>query len=127
MPDTLEHIRDMDRTFDGFSSAKIAIVVTNPHLEDNPMVYVNEAFTRCTGYARSATIGRNCRFLQGEDTDIADVDKLRHAIEHEHTVTVDIVNYRANGEKYRNRLVVSPLYDDAGKTAVLYGHPKGTA
>ena len=48
MPDTLEHIRDLDGTFDGFSSAKVAIVVTNPHLEDNPIVYVNEAFTRFT-------------------------------------------------------------------------------
>ena len=124
MPDTLEHVRDLDGAFDGFSRAKIAIMVTNPHLEDNPMVYVNEAFTRCTGYARSASIGRNCRFLQGDETDIADVQKLRSAIEHENIVTVDIINYRANGEKYRNRLVVSPLYDTAGKLQYFMGIQK---
>lgn len=124
MPDTLEHVLEQDSVFDGFSRAKIAIVLTNPLLEDNPVVYVNEAFTRCTGFARSASIGRNCRFLQGEDTDKADVDKLRHAIASEETVTVDIVNYRASGEKYRNRLVVSPLYDTRGKLQYFIGVQK---
>lgn len=124
MPDTLEQLLEQDTVFDGFSRAKIAIVITNPLLEDNPVVYVNEAFTRCTGYARSASVGRNCRFLQGPDTDKADVDKLRHAIANEESVTVDIVNYRANGEKYRNRLVVSPLYDDGGKLQYFIGIQK---
>ncbi|MFL4470501.1 PAS domain-containing protein [Tateyamaria armeniaca] len=124
MPDTIEQLLDQDSAFDGYNRAQIAIVVTNPFLEDNPIVYVNDAFARCTGYARSSAIGRNCRFLQGEDTNKADVDKLRHAIENEQTVTVDIMNYRASGEKYRNRLVVSPLHDDAGKLQYFIGIQK---
>lgn len=124
MADTLEHIRGADSVFDGFSRAQVAIVVSNPFLEDNPLVYVNEAFTRCTGYARSASIGRNCRFLQGPDTDKADVDKLRHGIENEEIVSVDIINYRANGEKYRNRLVVSPIHDQNGKLQYYIGIQK---
>ncbi|MEM6373976.1 MAG: PAS domain-containing protein [Pseudomonadota bacterium] len=124
MPDTIEKILKQDAAFDGFGRAQIAIVVTNPFLEDNPIVYVNDAFTRSTGYARSASIGRNCRFLQGEDTDKTDVDKLRHAIEAEETVTVDIVNYRSSGERYRNRLVVSPLHDDDGKLQYFIGIQK---
>ncbi len=124
MPDTLEQLLEQDAAFDGFSRAQIAVVVTNPYLDDNPVVYVNEAFTRCTGYARSASIGRNCRFLQGEDTSKADVDKLRNAIENEETVTVDIANYRANGEKYINRLVISPLHDDTGKLQYFIGIQK---
>ena len=124
MPDTLDQILEQDSSFDGFSRAKVAFVLTNPHLEDNPIVYVNEAFTQCTGYARSASIGRNCRFLQGEDTAKADVDKLRHAIENEQTVTVDIVNYRSSGEKYRNRLVVSPIHDKAGRLQYFIGIQK---
>ncbi|MEO0764395.1 MAG: PAS domain-containing protein [Pseudomonadota bacterium] len=124
MPDTIDQLLEQDAAFDGYSRAQIAIVVTNPFLEDNPIVYVNEAFTRCTGYARSASVGRNCRFLQGEDTNKADVDKLRNAIVNEEPVTVDIVNYRANGEKYRNRLVVSPLHDDNGKLQYFIGIQK---
>lgn len=124
MPDTIEQLLEHDAAFDGYNRAQVAIVVTNPFLDDNPIVYVNEAFTRSTGYARSASVGRNCRFLQGEDTDKANVDKLRNAIENEQTVTVDIVNYRASGEKYLNRLVVSPLHDAAGNLQYFIGIQK---
>ena len=62
-----------------------------------------------TGYSRTAAIGRNCRFLQGKDTDKADVDRLGAAIAHEEDVTVDILNYRANGEAFLNRLIMAPV------------------
>ena len=77
---TQEELLFDDKGFDGFARADISMVITNPHLEDNPIVYVNEAFTRTTGYARSASIGRNCRFLQGEHTDKKSVDALRASI-----------------------------------------------
>ncbi|MEL7100599.1 MAG: PAS domain-containing protein [Pseudomonadota bacterium] len=124
MPDTVETLLKDDKSFEGFSRAQVAIVVTNPHLEDNPIVYVNQAFTRVSGYARSASIGRNCRFLQGEDTNKTDVDKLRAGIEAEETVTVDIQNYRANGEAFLNRLIVAPIHDEDGKTQFFIGIQK---
>ncbi|MEM6888700.1 MAG: PAS domain-containing protein [Pseudomonadota bacterium] len=100
-----------DIGFEGFARAQVAMVVTNPHIEDNPIVYVNQAFTRTTGYARSASIGRNCRFLQGEATDKAAVDLLRERIAARETVSVDILNYRANGAPFVNRLLVAPIFD----------------
>ena len=124
MPDTVEELLQDDKAFDGFSRAQVAVVVTNPHLEDNPIVYVNQAFTRATGYARSVTIGRNCRFLQGEETKKETVDKLRHAIESEKSVTVDILNYRANGEPFMNRLTVAPISDSEGATQYFVGIQK---
>ncbi|WP_299293566.1 PAS domain-containing protein [uncultured Tateyamaria sp.] len=124
MPDTIEQLLEDDKSFEGFSRAQIAMVVTNPHLEDNPIVYVNQAFTRSTGYARSASIGRNCRFLQGEGTKKADVDKLRAGIEAEDTVSVDILNYRANGDPFTNRLIVAPVQDDQGRTQYFVGIQK---
>lgn len=113
-----------DGGFEGFARAQVSMVLTNPHLEDNPIVYVNDAFTRTTGYARSASIGRNCRFLQGEDTDKAAVDILRGAIAEEQNVTVDILNYKANGAPFMNRLIVSPIADSNGVTQYFVGIQK---
>lgn len=106
---------------EGFSRMRLAMVITNPAIEDNPIVYVNEAFELTTGYARSATIGRNCRFLQGEETDKATVDALRKAIENGEDITVDITNYRASGEKFLNRLIISAIPDSKGKPLYFLG------
>lgn len=113
-----------ERGFDGFARAQVSMIVTNPHLEDNPIVYVNEAFTRTTGYARSASIGRNCRFLQGEDTDKAAVDLVRTRIKEQQTVSVDILNYRANGAPFMNRLMVAPINDTEGRLQYFIGIQK---
>ena len=113
-----------DIAFGGFARAQVAMILTNPNLEGNPIVYVNEAFVRMTGYARHAVIGRNCRFLQGEKTDKAAVDLLRSAIEMDHTVSVDIMNYKANGAPFMNRLIVSPIADETGKTQYFIGIQK---
>ncbi|MEM1076570.1 MAG: PAS domain-containing protein [Pseudomonadota bacterium] len=113
-----------EKGFEGFSRARVAMVLTNPNLPDNPIVYVNEAFVRATGYARSASIGRNCRFLQGEDTEKAAVDTVRSGIEDERNVAVDILNYKASGQPFMNRLIVSPIADASGKTQFFIGIQK---
>jgi PAS domain S-box-containing protein len=110
--------------FEGFSRAQVSMVLTNPNLEDNPIVYVNEAFTRTTGYARSVSIGRNCRFLQGEDTDKAAVDIIRTSVTAGKNAAVDILNYKANGAPFMNRLIVSPVADDDGKIQYFIGIQK---
>lgn len=110
--------------FDGFTRADVSMVLSNPNMEDNPIVYVNEAFQKTTGYARSAVIGRNCRFLQGEGTEKADVDVLHKAIAEQRDVAVDIVNYRANGEPFLNRLVVAPIRDVNGDVQYFMGIQK---
>lgn len=102
--------------FDGVTRADVAMIITNPNLEDNPIVYVNEAFTRSTGYARSASIGRNCRFLQGEDTDKRSVDRMRAAIDAEETVSLDVLNYKASGAPFINRIIISPIKDKNANT-----------
>ncbi|MBT5002623.1 MAG: PAS domain-containing protein [Tateyamaria sp.] len=100
------------------------MVVSDPRLEDNPIIYVNHAFTKQTGYARSAAVGRNCRFLQGEETSKATVDKLRASIQAQESVSVDILNYRASGEPFMNRLLVAPLSDENGELRYYVGIQK---
>lgn len=124
MADTLQDFLTEDSSFDGFSRTQIPMVVSNPHLEDNPLVYVNHAFTAQTGYARSAVIGRNCRFLQGEETDIEAVTRIREGIARQEPVSVDILNYRANGEAFMNRLLVAPLTDRHGNLQFYVGIQK---
>ena len=124
MANTVERLLEEDKAFEGIARAQVSMIVTNPRLEDNPIVYVNQAFTDMTGFARSASVGRNCRFLQGEDTAKADVDRLRAAIENDQTVTVDILNYRASGEPFSNRLTVAPVKDQSGKTVYFLGVQK---
>ena len=105
----------------GFSRISVAMVLTDPRAADNPIVYVNEAFERITGYARSAVIGRNCRFLQGDDTARADVERLREAVATGRDVGVDIKNYRADGRPFVNRLLIAPIHDDAGELLYFLG------
>jgi len=123
-PRTLGSVLDDREALSGFTRARVAIVLTNPNIKDNPIVYVNDAFERVTGYSKTAAIGRNCRFLQGSGTDQADVDKLRRAIEREEDVTVDILNYRASGEPFLNRLIIAPVKSDDGRCHYFIGIQK---
>lgn len=124
MTEALQQALLQDTTFDSFSRAKVSMIVSDPQLEDNPIIYVNHAFTQLTGYARSAALGRNCRFLQGEETSKAAVDRLREAVQVQEPVSVDLLNYRANGEPFMNRLLVTPLSDENGKLRYYVGIQK---
>ncbi|WP_343342790.1 PAS domain-containing protein [Sphingomicrobium sp. XHP0239] len=104
-----------------FGDLPFSICITDPNLEDNPIVYVNDNFVRVTGYSSHMAIGRNCRFLQGEDTNEADRDRLRTAITEGREVSVDIRNYRADGSPFVNRLLISPLHDDDGDLSFFLG------
>ena len=98
-----------------------SLAISDPSLDDNPLVFVSDAFERTTGYSREAAIGRNCRFLQGENTDPETVKQLAAAIEAEEEVQVDIYNYRADGRGFWNRLLMGPLKDDSGETRFFLG------
>jgi len=120
----LTSILDDSQAFAGFSRLSVAMVITNPNSDDNPIVYINDAFERTTGYQRSRVIGRNCRFLQGADTDPSAIQMIRSAIEAGENVSVDILNYRATGEAFMNRLLISPIIDDTGKPIYFLGIQK---
>lgn len=99
----------------------LAMVVTNPRLPDNPIVYVNRAFERLTGYASDAAVGRNCRFLQGDGTDDKTVAALAQAVKDSKEVEVDVLNYRSDGQSFMNHLLISPIFDDDGEISYFLG------
>ncbi len=81
-------------------ATRMPMVITDPNQPDNPIVFANEAFQRQTGYSREDIIGRNCRFLQGPETDRVTIDRLRAAIAGGEPITVDLLNYRADGTTF---------------------------
>ncbi|MGR3484847.1 MAG: PAS domain-containing protein [Paracoccaceae bacterium] len=101
--------------------SKVAMVITNPALDDNPIIYVNDAFEQMTGYARSAAVGRNCRFLQGEETERAHVARMARAIDAVDDIGIDLLNYTAAGEPFLNRLMITPILGADGAVQYYLG------
>jgi PAS domain S-box-containing protein len=97
------------------------VTLSDPDLEDSPIVYANKAFEDICGYSQEEIIGVNCRFLQGADRDQPELDRLRAAIKKGEPVEVTLRNYRKNGELFYNRLVVKPLLDERGNVVYFLG------
>ena len=112
------------QAFETLAGSNVSMVLADPNLDDVPIVYVNRSFERITGYAANMAIGRNCRFLQGPDTDPDDVKRLREAIAAEEDVTVDLLNYRADGSEFVNRLMMTPIRGVDGKVRFILGIQK---
>lgn len=89
--------------------AEVAICVADPGLADCPLVYVNKAFERLTGYDRADVFGQNCRFLQGPDTDPAEIRKVHEAVRAMRPVTACLRNYRRDGIPFDNLVMITPL------------------
>ena len=90
------------------------IVITDPKVPDNPIVYVNPAFEEISGYTAEEVRGRNCRFLQGGYHEQPALDELREALTEERECRVVLRNYRKDGTPFWNELYVSPVHDEDG-------------
>lgn len=97
------------------------ITLSDPDQEDNPIVYANEMFELITGYSQQEIIGRNCRFLQGEERDQEGLEKVRAAIREKKSATVTLRNYRKNGEMFHNQFTIRPLFDREGHLIYFLG------
>ncbi|MBC2885416.1 PAS domain-containing protein [Ochrobactrum sp. CM-21-5] len=93
----------------------MSMLITNPRLPDNPIVYANDAFLRLTGYEADDVVGKNCRFLQGAGTAHADIEAIRKAIESQTPIDIDILNYKKSGEAFWNRLHIAPVRNTDGE------------
>lgn len=103
------------------SRLRHTFVVADATLPDCPLVYASESFYQMTGYGPDEVLGHNCRFLQGEGTDPADVAKLRDAIKNGTPVSVRLLNYRKDGTPFWNLLTMTPIKTPDGKVAKIVG------
>jgi PAS domain S-box-containing protein len=121
----------MRQPVDGFDKLRLleravtastnAIVITDPNQPDGPIVYVNPAFERTTGYSAEEAMGRNCRFLQGEDRDQPALEELRAAVHEGRHCTVVLRNYRKDGTLFWNELSIYPVRDEEERVANFVG------
>jgi PAS domain S-box-containing protein len=106
---------------DSIRHSPIATVVSDPLQPDNPLIAVNAAFCALTGYSEAESLGRNCRFLRGPDTENTQSDKLRGAIHARRPALAELINYRKDGSPFRNAVMIAPLFDDNGMVEFFVG------
>jgi PAS domain S-box-containing protein len=99
---------------------RIPMVITDPRKHDNPIVLANEPFLKMAGYSADEVVGRNCRFMQGPDTDPETIAELRSAVAEGRETTVEILNYHRDGRPFWNQLLISPVYDEDGTLSYFF-------
>nr|AML77642.1 putative LOV domain-containing protein [Encalypta streptocarpa] len=96
-------------------------VITDPRLPDNPIIFASDEFLELTEYTREEILGRNCRFLQGPDTDLAVVDQIRDAIAARRDITVQLLNYTKSGKPFWNLFHLQAMRDHDGELQYFIG------
>mmetsp|Transcript_12674 Transcript_12674/g.25520 ORF Transcript_12674/g.25520 Transcript_12674/m.25520 type:complete len:181 (+) Transcript_12674:180-722(+) len=82
----------------------VSFCVTDPSLPDNPIIFVSQGFCNLTGYDYDEVVGRNCRFLQGAETDRCDIERISQALKDEIECSVNLLNYKKDGTTFINEL-----------------------
>jgi len=97
------------------------VTIADARRPGRPLIYVNEGFERLTGYSAQEALGRNCKFLQGERTNLATTEEIRDALREERDCTVEILNYRKDGQSFWNRLSITPIKNETGELTHFIG------
>ncbi|MEL7038015.1 MAG: diguanylate cyclase [Cyanobacteria bacterium J06592_8] len=103
------------------SACRNGIIITDATQPDHPIIYVNKAFEKTTGYLASEVQGKNCRFLQGEDRDQANLDIIRNALKNQEDCLTLLRNYRRDGTLFWNEVSIYPVQDSTGKVTHYIG------
>lgn len=102
-------------------ATELSFTISDPARDQNPLVWVNPAFTRLTGYDLDEVLGRNCRFLQGPNTDPTSISRIRSALADERPITEVLLNYRRDGTAFWNQVSISPVFDGSGNVVNFVG------
>jgi two-component system, cell cycle sensor histidine kinase and response regulator CckA len=113
-----EDLRLRNRAMEAVSQG---ILITDPNLPDNPIIYASAGFERMTGYRAEEVEGRNCRFLQGKDTNPEAIAELRAALAERRSCQVELLNYRKEGTPFWNQLAISPVFGPLGELTHFVG------
>nr|AML76783.1 putative LOV domain-containing protein [Ophioglossum vulgatum] len=129
-PDSMDDISDKERLKDIRRGIDLAttlerieknFVITDPRLPDNPIIFASDSFLELTEYTREEILGRNCRFLQGPETDQETVQKIREAIRDQRDITVQLLNYTKSGKRFWNLFHLQAMRDHKGELQYFIG------
>lgn len=114
-------IIDMLNSASSGGSTTVSFCVTDPSQLDNPVIYISDGFSKLTGYGFDEVVGRNCRFLQGPETDRDDEEKIINAIRNEKECSVKLTNYKKDGTTFRNEFYLAQLRSPTQELAYFIG------
>ncbi|KAA2236692.1 histidine kinase famiy protein [Salinarimonas soli] len=106
--------------FAAIEMTRMPMILTDPNRPDNPIAFANRAFLDLTGYAEDEVVGRNCRFLQGAQTNPDTVSELRDAVLAKRAISTEILNYKRDGTPFWNAVFVGPVFDRGGKLLYFF-------
>jgi PAS domain S-box-containing protein len=106
--------------FAAIEMTRMPMILTDPNQPDNPIAFANKAFLDLTGYEESEVLGRNCRFLQGANTDREAVAALRETVNAAGSIALEILNYKRDGTPFWNAVFIGPVFDQQGKLAYQF-------
>lgn len=119
--ENIENRHDLDWTQNVIDHMRSGVCISDPNLPDNPIIFVNQAFEKMTGYTEQEVIGKNCRFLQGEKTSQPALEILRKAIKEKRACHVVLENFRKDGTPFINQLDISVVYNEQGHATHFVG------
>ena len=116
-----EHTAMLDLRGRAIASARNGIIITDATNRTNPIVYVNPAFERMTGYTSDEIIGQDYRILEGPETDPDTALTVRRSVQQGRACQVTILSYRRDGSSFWNELSISPVHDTRGDLSHFIG------
>ena len=105
---------------DSIENSVVGVTICDMTKPDCPAIYVNDAFTKITGYSKKYAIGKNCRYLQGPKTDPEEIKKIREAIKAQRPYSGKFINYRSDGSTFLNQLTLIPIKNEMGSKVIFY-------
>lgn len=115
---------DLNLAYHALDSANDGITIVDMKQPTQPLIYINTAFEKITGYSREEVLGKNCRFLQGNMTDQANIKTVHNAIQNRKNCRVILKNFKKNGTLFWNELSLAPLFNAEGELTHYVGVQK---